>query len=169
MYTSIIIYLIIIVIALILVLIYYAIALKNKIHNFLLDYKNSKGLSDLQSLKIQASERFMLFTERTNPINLLQRISPIGKNAQQYRLELITEIQSEYNHNIAWQLYINDNLALLLKHILNETMLSINMAANKLPEGASSIDLSKNIVAEQANRKGDLYFQFQSSLRKYIN
>ncbi|MGE9516556.1 MAG: hypothetical protein ACQPRH_04365 [Solitalea-like symbiont of Tyrophagus putrescentiae] len=169
MHTSTITYLVILVIALILILIFYAITLKNNIHNFLRDYKNSRGISDIQSLKIQASERFMLLTERINPISLLHRISPIGKNAQEYRLELITEIQSEYNHNIAWQLYINDNLALLLKHILNETMLSINMAANKLPEGASSIDLSKNIVAEQANRKGDLYFQFQSSLRKYIN
>lgn len=144
-------------------------ALRNNINNFLQEYKNLKGLSDLHSLKIQASERFMLLTERINPVNLLNRISPVGKNAREYRLELITDIQSEYNHNIAWQLYINDSLALLLKHILNETILSINMAANKLPEGASAIELSKNIVAGQVNTKGDIYFQFQSSLRKYIN
>jgi hypothetical protein len=54
---------------------------------------------------LQAYERIVLFLERINPINLMMRVEPNSLDPQSYATLLVHTIQTEYEHNIAQQIY----------------------------------------------------------------
>jgi paraquat-inducible protein B len=56
-------------------------------------------------IRLQAYERIVLFLERINPINLMMRVEPNGLDPQSYATLLVHTIQTEYEHNIAQQIY----------------------------------------------------------------
>ncbi|NHM01400.1 DUF7935 family protein [Flavobacterium difficile] len=60
-------------------------------------------------IKLQAYERIVLFLERINPINLMMRVEPNDLDATNYATFLIHNIQTEYEHNIAQQIYITQD------------------------------------------------------------
>lgn len=60
-------------------------------------------------IKLQAYERIVLFLERINPINLMMRVEPNDLDAPNYATFLIHNIQTEYEHNIAQQIYITQD------------------------------------------------------------
>ncbi|SEP58136.1 DUF7935 family protein [Flavobacterium urocaniciphilum] len=57
-------------------------------------------------IRLQAYERIVLFLERINPVNLMMRVEPSGLDAPSYATLLIHNIQTEYEHNIAQQIYL---------------------------------------------------------------
>ena len=73
--------------------------------NYLLQ-KESKP--DVLSLRLQAYERMTLFLERINPSQLLVRITPISDDKNDYANFVIAQIEQEYEHNLAQQIYISD-------------------------------------------------------------
>ncbi len=86
-------------------------------------------------LKLQAYERLTLFLERIKPQNLLLRVDYENISSQEFYSQLLTEISSELNHNIAQQIYIYpatwdaiilsvNNLKLELNRILSENKFS---------------------------------------------
>lgn len=56
-------------------------------------------------IRLQAYERIVLFLERINPINLMMRVEPNSLDPQSYATFLVHTIQTEYEHNIAQQIY----------------------------------------------------------------
>lgn len=73
--------------------------------NYLLQ-KESKP--DVLSLRLQAYERMTLFLERINPSQLLVRITPISDDKNDYANFVIAQIEQEFEHNLAQQIYISD-------------------------------------------------------------
>ena len=73
--------------------------------NYLLQ-KESKP--DVLSLRLQAYERMTLFLERINPSQLLVRITPISDDKNDYANFVIAQIEQEYEHNLAQQIYISE-------------------------------------------------------------
>jgi len=71
-----------------------------------LPQKESKP--DVLSLRLQAYERMTLFLERINPSQLLVRITPISDDKNDYANFVIAQIEQEYEHNLAQQIYISD-------------------------------------------------------------
>ncbi len=63
---------------------------------------------DVLSLRLQAYERMTLFLERINPSQLLVRITPISDDKNDYANFVIAQIEQEYEHNLAQQIYISD-------------------------------------------------------------
>ena len=72
---------------------------------WLLQKENQK---DALPLRLQAFERLALFLERINPTNLLIRIKPISDNKYDYENFVIAQIEQEFEHNLAQQIYISD-------------------------------------------------------------
>jgi hypothetical protein len=56
-------------------------------------------------IRLQAYERIVLFLERINPVNLMMRVEPNSLDPQSYATLLVHTIQTEYEHNIAQQIY----------------------------------------------------------------
>jgi hypothetical protein len=63
---------------------------------------------DSLSLRLQAYERMTLFLERINPSQLLVRITPISDNKNDYQNFVIAQIEQEYEHNLAQQIYVSE-------------------------------------------------------------
>lgn len=58
-------------------------------------------------LRLQAYERLTLFLERISPAKLLIRIAPQSSNKSDYEDYLVSQIEVEYEHNLAQQIYIS--------------------------------------------------------------
>lgn len=78
---------------------------ENAKRNYLLQ-KETKP--DSLSLRLQAYERMTLFLERINPSQLLVRITPISENKNDYQNYVIAQIEQEYEHNLAQQIYVSE-------------------------------------------------------------
>jgi hypothetical protein len=93
-------------------------------------------------LRLQAYERMALFLERIEPSKLLIRIAPRTTDKFDYEALLIYQIETEFEHNLAQQIYISDkcwNIINTAKNTLIQTIRKTNMSekidsADKLRE-----------------------------------
>lgn len=84
---------------------------------------------DTLSLRLQAYERMTLFLERINPTQLLVRITPISENKNDYKNYVIAQIEQEYEHNLAQQIYISEECWSTITKAKNTTIQIILLAA----------------------------------------
>jgi hypothetical protein len=82
------------------------------LHKFFKNEENKRKFELLREnqrlglpIRLQAYERIVLFLERINPINLMMRVEPNSLDPQSYATLLVHTIQTEYEHNIAQQIY----------------------------------------------------------------
>ncbi|GIZ08472.1 hypothetical protein [Flavobacterium sp. UMI-01] len=61
----------------------------------------------IMPLRLQAYERMTLLMERINPAQLLVRVPPIATDKKAYQDYLIAQIEQEFEHNLAQQIYIS--------------------------------------------------------------
>jgi len=59
------------------------------------------------TVKLQAYERILLFSDRINPTKILVRIPPISENTQEYLQLLMGNIEQEFEHNLVQQMYVS--------------------------------------------------------------
>jgi hypothetical protein len=98
-------------------------------------------------LRLQAYERLILFLERISPDSILLRANYPDKTGKQLQQELLQNIRAEFEHNLSQQLYVSIESWNSVKNARNFTIALINTAAAELAEGASAIELSRNILA----------------------
>ena len=96
-------------------------------------------------LKLQAYERMSLFLERISLNSLIMRTHRQGMSARMLQSELIKAIRSEFDHNLAQQIYISSQAWEAVKNSKEETIKAINIASIKIPDDASGLDLC-NII-----------------------
>ena len=113
------------------------------------------GLNYTLPLRLQAYERTVLFLERVNPTSILIRLHSPGITAREMQGLVISEIQSEYQHNISQQIYLSDLAWATLKQVKEDTIVLINSAVNGLPEDASGVELSRVVLTHLANLETD--------------
>ncbi len=83
---------------------------------------------DTLSLRLQAYERMTLFLERINPSQSLVRIAPISEDKIDYQNFVIAQIEQEYEHNLAQQIYISDECWSTITTAKNATIQMILLA-----------------------------------------
>jgi hypothetical protein len=84
---------------------------------------------DILPLRLQAYERMTLFVERINPSQLLVRIAPISDDKTDYQNFVIAQIEQEFEHNLAQQIYISDECWSIITTAKNATIQMIRLAA----------------------------------------
>lgn len=91
------------------------------------------------SLRLQAYERMTLFMERINPSQLMVRIHPVSDDKKEYMNFVIAQIEQEFEHNLAQQIYISDECWSIIVTAKNATIQLIRMAAanEKVPRADS--------------------------------
>lgn len=97
-------------------------------------------------LRLQAYERLVLYLERIAPENLIMRTYKPGMSAKLLQNDLTKIIREEYEHNLAQQMYISSNAWEMIKKTKEESIKLVHLCANKVPEDASGMDLSKQIL-----------------------
>jgi hypothetical protein len=121
-------------------------------------------------LKLQAYERIVIFLERVNPNTLVVRVNKNGMSAQQFHMELIKTIKSEYEHNLSQQIYMSYGAWELVKTTKEEIIKLINISASKVAHDKPSNDLAMMILNVTAglNKKlpNDIALEF---IKKEVN
>ena len=89
----------------------------------------------------------IIFIDRINPSNLLIRLHQQGIGADALQMLIISEIRTEYQHNIAQQLYIGPVTWNVIRKLKDDTIAMVNNAVKNLPEEQTTgVDLSKKIL-----------------------
>ncbi|RZK73438.1 MAG: hypothetical protein EOO85_17350 [Pedobacter sp.] len=123
----------------------------------------------LFQLRLQAHERLVVFIERINPANLFLRLHQPGISLMGLQSALLNEIRSEYQHNIAQQLYVNSDTWEVVSKLKDDTLGMINNAVRTLPEDAQGVDLSRKVLQYMANMEKNPYDLTLSIIKKDIH
>lgn len=105
-----------------------------------------KSIETVLPNRLQAYERMCLFLERISPNSLILRLNIGEFTAKEFQHILLNEIREEYNHNVSQQVYMSIEVWDLIKSAKEDLVTVVNESALKMNEGATSIDLSKQIL-----------------------
>lgn len=114
------------------------------------DSENAKVFFPLQ---IDAVQRLVLFLERIAPNNMVMRLLNAGLPARNFQQKLLDSIRSEFEHNLAQQVYISSESWEVVQQSKEEVIKIINMAATKLDDTSLAGDLAKGIFEISAQLK----------------
>jgi hypothetical protein len=111
---------------------------------WLLQKENQKAALPL---RLQAYERMALFLERINPSSLLVRISPITSDKNQYENYVIAQIEQEFEHNLAQQIYLTDECWTIIATAKNATIQLIRKAS--MSEKVENADKLREVILSE--------------------
>lgn len=110
---------------------------------FLLQRENQK---QALPLRLQAYERMALFLERIAPGNLLVRVKPYTERKEDYSNLLIKNIEQEFEHNLAQQIYLSTECWNVIKASKNATITNIRKTAAR-EDIANAAELRQYILS----------------------
>jgi hypothetical protein len=114
---------------------------ENSRRNFLIQKDLQK---DALPMRLQAYERMSLFLERIKPSKLLLRVKPTSSNKEDYESLLIANIEQEFDHNLAQQIYVTDKCWSITSTAKNATIQMIRKAT--LSEKVDSADKLRELI-----------------------
>lgn len=82
-------------------------------------------------IKLQAYERMTLFLERINPTKLLVRIAPFNEDKHDYEHYLIQQIEQEFEHNLAQQIYLSEDCWTVICNSKNAIIQTLRAASKQ--------------------------------------
>ncbi len=80
------------------------------------------GRKSALPLRLQAYERMTLFLERIDPAKLLVRVAPMSDDKDDYTNFLTAQIEQEFEHNFAQQIYVSDECWTVISTAKNATI-----------------------------------------------
>lgn len=101
---------------------------------------------DVLPVRLQAYERSILLLERISPESLLMRTNNSSYKAQQLHRELLSQVSSEFDHNIAQQTYISTEAWEKIKVAKNQIINLINETSREIKPDAAGSTLAKLIL-----------------------
>ena len=106
-------------------------------------------------IRLQAYERMILMLERISPQSLVLRTQKPKMTNQQLQTALLKNIRSEFEHNMAHQLYISDKAWENIKTAKENLLKIINQNAISLKPNDPAINLSKYILEKMLQTDKD--------------
>ena len=101
---------------------------------------------DILPVRLQAYERSILLLERISPESMVLRVSRSDYTARQLQQELLSNITSEFEHNIAQQTYLSTEAWEKIKAAKNQVINLVNESAREVKPEASGPTLGKVIL-----------------------
>jgi hypothetical protein len=127
-----------------------------------------RSIDTVLPVRLQAYERMALFLERMSPQNLLVRLTAPGITAKEFQQLLLSEIRNEYNHNVAQQIYMSQEVWDMIRNAKEDLIMRINEAAGEVLPDLPSIDLSKKIFEKSMEKSVDPIAHALTELKKEI-
>ena len=114
---------------------------ENNRRNFLIQKDLQK---EALPMRLQAYERMSLFLERIKPSKLILRVKPTSSNKEYYESLLIANIEQEFDHNLAQQIYVTDKCWSITSTAKNATIQIIRKAT--LSDKVDSSDKLREVI-----------------------
>ena len=96
--------------------------------------------------RLDAYQRAVLFLERIHPNSLIMRGHDASLNALLFQAELVKSVRSEFEHNLAQQIFISTGTWEIIRNSKEEVIKLIHMAGSQMNDKSTSIDLSAKIL-----------------------
>jgi len=97
-------------------------------------------------IRLQAYERVIVYLERISPSSMIMRVHKSGMSSRLLHTELVKTIRSEFDHNIAQQIYMSNASWELVKSAKEEMIKVVNAAAHKVGENSDGLELCKILL-----------------------
>ncbi len=95
--------------------------------------------------RVDAYQRAILLMERIHPNSLIMRHNNPGLPAAAMQVTLLEAIRSEYEHNIAQQMFISTPTWDMVRQSKDETVKIINLAGQQMGPTSTAMDLAGKI------------------------
>nr|WP_321409679.1 hypothetical protein [uncultured Carboxylicivirga sp.] len=119
-------------------------------------------------LRIQAYERLIILLERINPETMILREQKQGLTNLQLHALLLKNIRSEFEHNLAMQIYLPAKTWDLITKSRDEVIKLINTCSGEVKPEAPSIELSQKILERNSNKVSFHIKQAKDAIKKDI-
>ena len=106
-------------------------------------------------IRLQAYERMVLLLERISPQSLVMRTQRQNITNQELQSALLKTIRSEFEHNMAHQLYISDKAWEMVRMAKEDCIKFINQTALQTKPDGNSLQLCKLILENTMDRDLD--------------
>ncbi len=123
------------------------------VHKFLVTQLQKKQLALLKDtqditirLRLQAYERLVLFIERVHPRQLIPRVYEPGMTAGDLEQALVFNIRTEFEHNLAQQIYVSRQVWETVKGVKEQELNMINLVSQRIDAGAPAKELHSRII-----------------------
>ena len=93
-------------------------------------------------MKVEAYQRLILFLERIHPNSIVMRVHNPAKNATLMQHELLEQIRSEFEHNIAQQMFVSPQAWDMAKRAKDDVMQLVHIAGKQMEVSSTSTDMS---------------------------
>jgi hypothetical protein len=97
-------------------------------------------------IRLQAYERSILLLERISPESMIMRVSRNDFSARQLHQELLSNVTSEFEHNIAQQTYVSTEAWEKIKAAKNQVINLVNETGKEVKPDAAGPTLGKLIL-----------------------
>ncbi|MBR3566807.1 MAG: hypothetical protein IKN94_00865 [Salinivirgaceae bacterium] len=119
-------------------------------------------------IRLQAYERMVLLMERISPQSLIMRTQRQNITNQELQSALLKTIRSEFEHNMAHQLYISDKAWEMVRMAKEDCIKFINQTALQTKPDGNSLQLCKLILENTMDRELDPTTKAISYLKEEI-
>jgi len=106
-------------------------------------------------IRLQAYERMVLLMERISPQSLIMRTQRQNITNQELQSALLKTIRSEFEHNMAHQLYISDKAWEMVRMAKEDCIKFINQTALQTKPDGNSLQLCKLVLENTMDRELD--------------
>lgn len=91
-------------------------------------------------VRLDAYERLSLLVERSSILSLVGRCPMEGKGVLEYKVDLMSALHSEYNHNTTQQIYVSTELWMLIKDLRDTLSNFIALSSKVSVERGDSLE-----------------------------
>ncbi len=117
-------------------------------------------------LRIQAYERMALYLERITPNNLVARINQKDLNVGALHYLMVESVREEFNHNLAQQIYVSDEVWNMMVGAREEVIAMLNQVVDPLDKEAPSIEYARAIFQHVLSVENDYTSTALQSLKQ---
>lgn len=97
-------------------------------------------------VRMQAFERMVLLLERIDPVKAVNRVIRPGMTARQLQKAVLTDIRSEFDHNVTQQLYVSNKTWEEVKRAKEESLKLLAVTITRTPDTADAIEYTKVLI-----------------------
>jgi len=131
-------------------------------------FTNHEHKKQMLLLRTQACERLTIFLERIQPQSLVVREQQHQMASQQFHGHLLKTVRTEFEHNLAMQIYLDGDTWLSILQAKDETIKLINTCAGTTNPSHPSVALAQTII-EQASTISFAHNKAMLRLREEIS
>jgi hypothetical protein len=119
-------------------------------------------------LRLQAYERLSLFCDRITIPNLILRLRTKEMTNAELRMAMVLTVQQEYEHNVAQQIYVSDELWRIIQFSRDEAIRIVTGIAETVQPNENSKALADALFKYIDESDVNIAAKTQSAIRKEI-